>query len=175
MPTPDAPLDASEIDSGWDDLESSDEDETTTSDAPPSFAPSQRSPTPSELPAALARAQPKRPAKSKDARDAKADRKAAKQAARRAERRAASALNQKRPTARPAAVGLAPSQTAPKKSDIQRAPRVDTAKPAKLARTRAVFTPRRTLIAAAVVACLLLVGALAWFLGWRNGGTMSLQ
>jgi hypothetical protein len=114
----------------------------------------------------------KRAFKSKEERATRAERKAVKQAARRAERRATGAQNQKRPTVKSAA---------PRARDA--APLADTRSesgskaPSKniAMRTAPSLLLRRSLVGVAVVACLLLLGGLAWFLGWRSGGTMSLQ
>jgi hypothetical protein len=188
MTTPGAPLDSSDIDSGWDDLEPSNELETAPSMAPPSMVPAKMA-RPNAAPPNTAPVRPsaqaqfpaptmssperaKRVTKSRDERDAKAARKAAKQAARRAERRASGAQNQKRPIARTSSAPTPSRDTAAQPVAKRRGAAEQSA---AASHTPAVFTLRRTLMVAAVIVCLLVIGGLAWFLGWRNGGTMSLQ
>jgi len=175
MGTPESPGDFSddEIDKGWDDIE------PTTPPPGPSRAPAPVAGADERAaPGAIASSpaqRPKRLAKSKEERAAKAARKAAKQEARRAERRAASAQNQKRPAPRPAPTS-APLEPSKANGAAKRVgERAAKSKTGDAERTPSVFSHRRSLLIAGVAVCLLLLSGLVWFLGWRNGSTLSLQ
>lgn len=166
MATPGSPADWSEedIDKGWDELEPAVTPGPVSTAASTAVVPAPQ--------AAPTHARPKRSAKSKEERAAKAARKAAKQEARRAERRIASTQNQKRPAPR-ATVAVVAAQ------GNGAAPRRDAgtakAKSGVVPRTPSAFSHRRSLLIAGVVACVLVLGGLVWFLGWRTGGTLTLQ
>jgi cobalamin biosynthesis Mg chelatase CobN len=159
---PEAPIDWTDIDEGWDDpaspSESAPADDDLASAAPPEIA----------APPSQARTKPR--FKSKAERDAKAERKAAKQAARRAERRAR-AQNQKRPAPRKQKSGTADPQAGASKSEsVRRGAQIGAE---MRARVPTILTTPRGRVILTIAACILLLAGLVWFLGFRHGGTLS--
>jgi hypothetical protein len=160
---PEAPTDWTDIDEGWDDPVSPSES------APPDEGlASSTSTAPAEIAAPPSRARPKPKTKSKEERAAKAERKAVKQAERRAERRAR-AQNQKRPAPRRPATAAPPAEARSRnKIETALAPGAELA-----ARASTILSTPRGRVILTIAACLLLLAGLVWFLGFRNGGTLS--